>query len=119
MKVYLNNRDEPRIMWNVNNPKTIHAVTNHLESMSFSDNFTAYNQTLHGMCHFPSKLRPWISLEDHHGIFVKPVTVDYTTDLLPVLSWVTYGKCFADIRVPNPDYYHKYAQFISIFIDSF
>ena len=109
MTVYLSSRDEPRIVWNVNNPKTMNAMKNHLESISFSSNFTSYNQSLNEMCHFPSKSKPWISMEHYHAVFASPVTVDYTTDLLPVISWVTYGKCFADIRVPNWEYYAEYA----------
>ena len=69
MTVYFSGRDEPRIVWNANNPKTIHAMTDHLETTSFSSDYATYNQKLREMCHFPGKLRPWVSLEDHHGIF--------------------------------------------------
>ena len=108
MFFYANVRDEPRILWNVNNHKTIQAMTNHVESTSFEGNFETWNKTLHEICRFPGNVKPWVSMEDYHGMFTSPITLEYTTDLLPVLSWTSYGNCFADIRAPNPDYYLEY-----------
>ena len=119
MTFYMSLRDEPRIVWNANNPSTMDAMTNHLESTSFSSDYATYNQKLREFCHFPGKLRPWVSLEQYHALSSSPVTVDYTSDLLPIISRVKYGKCFADIRVPNADYYYAYIHsFITILINS-
>lgn len=108
MSIYLNTLDEPRVLWNINNPKTRHSMTDHLEDTSFSVDFETYNQTLHDICYIPSVLRPWVSMSEYHGVFIRPDTVSYTKDLLPILSFTRYGTCFGDIRIPNGDYYMNF-----------
>ncbi|KAF7369304.1 CAP10 domain-containing protein [Mycena venus] len=108
MNLIINERDEPRVMFDYRRPNIKQAVFNVTDPAPFehAPQHTAafFKDTMN--CLVPNHPLGFTELaNDASAFMLSSASTQFTTDLYPLLSMARISPCFADILVPSEFYY--------------